>query len=199
MCTDNIFKAMELKACRAKREMLKKDKAPCKSAEDVDKKALAILEILEANTGKKLTGTKLQMMLLFCGVKKKKHGKNVAEMRAKYKESKEKNTAPIEYKKWTDVDKAELTKVMDDKIIIDETELGRQRAQLKQQKKEELAAFAQDNREEAAQILSLMSSYSSSAVLSASANPNAKNPNMDLDETNNLDSNETVVPLKPWL
>ena len=53
MCTDDIFRAMELKACREKREVLKKDKAACKSAEDVEKKALAILGTLDAN--KKLT------------------------------------------------------------------------------------------------------------------------------------------------
>ena len=48
-------------------------------------------------------------------------------MRAKYKELKEKNAAPIEYKKWTKVDEAELIKLMNNKISIDETELGEDR------------------------------------------------------------------------
>ena len=38
MCTDNIFKAMELKAQREKQDMLKKDKALCVTAEKVKKK-----------------------------------------------------------------------------------------------------------------------------------------------------------------
>ena len=78
--------------------MLKKSKAAsCQSAEDVEKKALAILETLEtkADTAKELTGFQVHVLLLFYGVEKKKHGKNVAEMRAKYKkELKEKNTQP---------------------------------------------------------------------------------------------------------
>ena len=59
-------------------------------------------------------------------------------------------------------DEAELTKLMGNKIGIDETELGRQRVQLEKQKKEELAAFVEDNPEVAAQIL--LASMSSSAV-----------------------------------
>ena len=70
---------------------------------------------------------------------------------------------------------------MQDEICIDETELGRQRAQLKRQKNKELAAFAKDNPEEAAQILAWMSS-----AVSSTNNPNSE-------------SDEMVVPPKPWL
>ena len=84
---------------------------------------------------------------------------------------------------------------MQDEICIDETGLGRQRVQLKKQKKEELASFAKDNPEEqAARILALMSSSTvSSTVLFAvsSTVSSANNLNSDLDET--------VVPPKPWL
>ena len=194
----------------------KKDKAAWKSAEDVEKKALAILEILDSNAGKKLTGAELRMLLLFYGMEKKKHGKNVADMRAKYNELKEKNTAPLQYKKkWTDVDKAELTKAMGNNIGIDDTELGRQRAQLEKQKKEELAAFAKDNPEVAAQILaSMLSSLSASSDEGNHWNQNWNNPNNWVEENNqqveannqnnlNLNSSEsddeTVIPTQPWL
>ena len=103
MCTDDIFKAMELKAHREKREVLKKDKALHVAAEKVEKEALAILATKPGNTEKKFTGSQLCILLLFNGVEKKNQGKNIAEMRAKYNNKlKEKNAAsPIEYKKWT--------------------------------------------------------------------------------------------------
>ena len=121
------------------------------------------------------------MLLLFYGMEKKKHGKNVAEMRAKYNELREKNTAPMEYKKWTDADEAELTNMMGDDIGIDETELGRQRTQLDRQKKEELTAFAKDNPEVAAQILASM--------LSLSGGLSAKVSHLNLDEGNSDERN----------
>ena len=68
---------------------------------------------------------------------------------------------------------------MQEEISIDETKLGRQRAQLKNQKKEELAAFAKGSSKKAAQILELMS-------------PAA------LDDVD-LDSDLTVIRSQPWL
>ena len=98
---------------------------------------------------------------------------------------------------------------MGNDIGIDETELGRQRAQLKKQKKEELTAFAKDNPKVAAQILALMSmSILLSAVLSESPdNPKYCNRNPNLEEANNQNNpnnpnsldDETVIPTQPWL
>ena len=180
---------IELKARREKREMLKKDKAIRVAAEKVEKEALAILATKPGDTAdKKFTGSQLKILLSFYGVKKNQ-GKNVAEMRAKYKELKEKNAAPIKYKKWTDAKEAKLTNLMKEKITIDETELGRQRAQLKKQKKEELAAFAKDNPEEAARILASM-------LVEANDNPNPSDNPFD---NPNPSDDETVVPTQPWL
>ena len=71
-------------------------------------------------------------MLLFYGVEKKKHSKNVAEMRAKYNKLKEKNAAPKKYKKWTCADEAEITKLMSDDATLDDAWFGKQIAQLKE-------------------------------------------------------------------
>ena len=60
LCTNNIFKAMELKTCREKREILKKDKAVHVATEKVEKEALAILETKPGNAEKKFTGSQLQ-------------------------------------------------------------------------------------------------------------------------------------------
>ena len=78
---------------------------------------------------------------------------------------------------------------MQDEICIDETELGRQRAQLKRQKNKELAAFAKDNPEEAARILASM-------LVEANDNPNPSDNPFD---NPNPSDDETVVPTQPWL
>ena len=81
MCTDDIFKAQ-----KKKKEMLKKDKVACKTAEEIEKKALgAILETLEVDPQKKFTGSKLCLLSSFYGVKKKKHSKNVVEARSDFR------------------------------------------------------------------------------------------------------------------
>ena len=95
---------------------------------------------------------------------------------------------------------------MGDNIGIDETELGRQRAQLEKQKKEELAAFAKDNPEEAARILASMSMSSSSKSPNnlnvVEANNQVEVSPVEANNPNNLNLNssessddETVVPL----
>ena len=117
------------------------------------------------------------VVILWSG-EKKKQGKNVAEMSAKYIELKEQNTDPKKYKKWTNAEEVELKKSMKEEISVDETELGRQRAELKEQKAEELTVFAKGNPEEAAQILVLMLMDNS-------------NTDLELDKT--------VVPTQPWL
>ena len=99
-------------------------------------------------------------------------------MSAKYIELKEQNTDPKKYKKWTNAEEVELKKSMKEEISVDETELGRQRAELKEQKAEELTVFAKGNPEEAAQILVLMLMDNS-------------NTDLELDKT--------VVPTQPWL
>ena len=71
MYTDDIFKALELKHCREKREMLKKDNVACKAAEVIEKDTLVVLEDVGANPEKKLKKVKLQSLLLFYGVEKK--------------------------------------------------------------------------------------------------------------------------------
>ena len=53
-------------------------------------------------------------------------------MRANYNRLKEKNAAPKQYKKWSNANKAELTKLMSDDVALNDTEFGRQRAQLKE-------------------------------------------------------------------
>ena len=88
---------------------------------------------------------------------------------------KEKNATPKKYKKWTDADEAKLIKLVSDDVALDDTEFGRQRAQLKGQKKQELMAFAKHNHEEAAQILVLMSMVGSNL-----------NADSDLDATHAL-------------
>ena len=84
MCTEDTFKALELKACREKRDTKKKEKAACVAAGKIEEEALAILEIEDANTTKKFTRLELHTLLSFYGVEKKNHSKNVAEMRANY-------------------------------------------------------------------------------------------------------------------
>ena len=85
MCTDDTFnKALELKDHREKRVTLKKDMALCIAVEKVEKDALPILETKVGNNYKKFTGLQLRTLLALYGVEKKKQGKSIAEMRAKY-------------------------------------------------------------------------------------------------------------------
>ena len=93
IATDDIFKSIELKVQREKRdEMLKKEKAAFKAAEEIEKKvhAAIILEAADTDTntndtydysanGKTFTGSELITLLFFYGVveNKKQGGKNV--------------------------------------------------------------------------------------------------------------------------
>ena len=128
-CTDLNFKApAELTTCRGKRAVMQKEKAACQNAEKIEKEALAtILEKEGADTNRKLTGSQLHTLLLFYGIERKNHGKTVGESRAKYKKLKEENTPPKKYKKWTESNKAKLTRLTREDVKIEETELARQR------------------------------------------------------------------------
>ena len=61
-----------------------------------------------------------------------------------YKELKDKNASPKKYKKWTDDDEAYLDSLKNENITINETELGRERAELKKKKERELALLARE-------------------------------------------------------
>ena len=77
----------DLKACREKRDSKKKGKAACVAAGKIKEEALAILKSRDinananANSKKKFIGSELHNLLSSYGLEKKKHGKNVAEMR----------------------------------------------------------------------------------------------------------------------
>ena len=117
-----------------------------------------------------MTGKELKTLLLFYGIENKNHGKNVAEMRAKYQALKDKNAEPKSFKKWTDADEAELTKMESDDIpSIDETELGRQRELLKKKKRDDVAKFAVENPEEVAEIIKASKANSDLMLKVASA------------------------------
>ena len=108
-------------------------------------------------------------------------------MRANYNRLKEKNAAPKQYKKWSNANKAELTKLMSDDVALNDTEFGRQIAQLKERKKQELMmAFAKHNPEEVAQILASISN------LTLNIDSDSNNPNLNK-------SDLTEVPPMPWL
>ena len=89
-CFDDTFRALELKKRRIKREILKKDKATCKAAEDTKKEAL---EMLATNRKKPLTAKHLRPLLLYHGVERKEIGNmKVGKMRAPFQKLKDDNT-----------------------------------------------------------------------------------------------------------
>mmetsp|Transcript_13793 Transcript_13793/g.32196 ORF Transcript_13793/g.32196 Transcript_13793/m.32196 type:complete len:191 (-) Transcript_13793:152-724(-) len=142
-CGDDWFVASQLKRLREKRRVLEKNKSLRLAAEKIEKQALEILEDEGADEGrKKLKGDDLKVLLLFYELERKNQAKTVAKTRDQHKALKEKNASPKAYKKWSEEGKSYLESLRNEKISIDDTELGKQRAELLREQERSLALLA---------------------------------------------------------
>ena len=96
-CTDMLFKALTLKGCRARRDVMKKDRVAQEAAAKIAKDAKSILD----HPPPKLLGHHYQTLLLYHEIPRKNHGKTVGEAKANYMKLKDKNSPPKEVKEWT--------------------------------------------------------------------------------------------------
>ena len=104
-----------------------KDKAKRQASEKIEVAAEKIMEKQAMNPEQRLTRADLTILLLYHGVERKKHGKNVGEARAKYMKLKEENAPKKAYKKWTAADEEKLNRLMSDEITLEEMDLKREK------------------------------------------------------------------------
>ena len=146
------------------------------AGEKIQEEALSILMVTNGNNHSNLTGKELSTLMLFYDVEKKDQGKNYC------KKLKEKNAYTNKFIKWTEADEARHTKLMSHDYPLEDTEFGRQKAELKMQKKKELVRFAKENPEEVAEIVRAPFAF----LLMSSKSKSKSNE-------------ETVIPPKSWL
>ena len=145
--SDDAFKAAEI-VYRTKRvKDLEKEKKERIADEETEKAALNILELEKPVA--KLVGTQLKVLLLFYGHEKKEiNTMNVSALKKALIVRREKDTAPKEYKKWTETDEDELNrlKVTDNMDVMD-TAVGRHKQTLVIESKQMYASMSQEEKD----------------------------------------------------
>ena len=124
--SDDVFKAAEVGNRKREHEELEKDKKQRLDQEQREKEAFRVIS-LEKSTAK-LNMKELEKLLYWYRIPKSKMG-NLQRRREQWEEIKQTNRAPPTFRKWTSEEEVKLVQLTATDIPLEETALGRMKAQ----------------------------------------------------------------------
>jgi hypothetical protein len=153
LSTDDIFIAAASDSRKKEREVAEKEKKVRMAQEDIEKKALALLE-QEGRTIESYSVKDLDVLLGWHQLKIT--GWKKEQKLAKWKDVVESLKQPPPYAKWTDEDEQRLVVLQSDVIGIEDTVLGRQVALRKREFEAATLCFSREERQAMIQKLTDM-------------------------------------------